>query len=315
MQQKYLYFTAHISLFYSTKHHYFTAQASLSNSTDDTLLQHRHHYPTAQISLLFKTHTHTHIYIYILSTHISILQHKLHYCKHKLHYCIAQKNLFYSTINTIVQHSYHYFTANLSLLYSTNFTIVQRKHHYCTAQTSLLYSTKITLVQHKYHYCTVQTSLLYITNILIVQHKRHYFTAQGDQNICVELQISDIFCSVLRTWISCDFFEIYLSIWTLHSSVTCISKEVYESRTDELLTAWITPRVPSFGVDKYRYFHPMGFLISSYKQSRQNMTLFSQYHTGIIHTPGTLCSLIYLDRITLTSSASLLTTHPKYTLL
>jgi len=180
------------------KHHYFTAQASLSYSIENTILQHKYHYFTAQIRLLYKTHTHT--YIYILSTNIFILQHKRLSCKHKQHYCTAQTNLLYSTIITIVQH----------------------KHHYCTAQTSLFYNTR----RRKYLYCiAVFGHLLFIPK------------------------------NVDLLWLSSNL-SVHLDTSFL---VTCISKKVYESRTDEWLTAWITQRVASFGLDKYRDFHPMVF--------------------------------------------------------
>jgi len=60
-----------------------------------------------------------------------------------------------------------------------------------------------------------------------------------------------------RTGILCDSRQMYDSKWTLHFSVTCISKKIYETRPDELHTAWINPRVPSLGADTERDFHPV----------------------------------------------------------
>jgi len=52
--------------------------------------------------------------------------------------------------------------------------------------------------------------------------------------------------------ISCDSRHLYQSNWTLHSSVTCIPKKKYETRTDEWHTAWINLCVPSLGVNTER---------------------------------------------------------------
>jgi hypothetical protein len=54
--------------------------------------------------------------------------------------------------------------------------------------------------------------------------------------------------------ISCVSRRLYESNWTLYSSITCISKKKYETRTDEWHTACINPRVPFLGVDKERVF-------------------------------------------------------------
>ena len=93
---------------------------------------------------------------------------------------------------------------------------------------------------------------------------RRYCAAQTHENVRIERQTSDIFCSIRRTGISCDNRQLYESNWTLPSSVTAISKKIYETRIDEWLTAWISPRVPSLGVDTERYFHP---LVSSFHQA------------------------------------------------
>ena len=95
------------------------------------------------------------------------------------------------------------------------------------------------------------------TGITIVQHKTH-------KNIRIERQASDIFSSIRRTGISRDSHQLYESNWTLHPSVTCISKKKYETRTDEWHTAWINPRVPSLGVDTERDLFPV---VSSFHQT------------------------------------------------
>ena len=80
--------------------------------------------------------------------------------------------------------------------------------------------------------------------------------AQTHKNIRTERQAWDIFCLIRRRGISCDSHQLYESKWTIHSSITCISKKIYEMRTDEWHTTWITPRVPSLGVDTERDLHP-----------------------------------------------------------
>jgi len=92
----------------------------------------------------------------------------------------------------------------------------------------------------------------------------HYCTAQTHENIWIRKQISDIFCSNRRTGISCDNRQKYESKWKIHFSVACVSKKIYETRTDELHTAWINQGVSSLGVDKERDFHPA---VSSFHQT------------------------------------------------
>jgi len=93
-------------------------------------------------------------------------------------------------------------------------------------------------------------------NNLAGRSRHQYCTAQIKENIRTERQTSDIFCSNRRSGISCDSRQLYDSNWTLHSSVTCISKKIYETRIDEWHTAWINPRVPSLGVATERDFLP-----------------------------------------------------------
>jgi hypothetical protein len=88
-----------------------------------------------------------------------------------------------------------------------------------------------------------------------VTKPHHYCTAQTHENIRIEREASDIFCSIRRSGISCDSRHLSESNWPLHSSVTCISKKIYETRTDEWHTTWINPRVPFLGVDTERDFH------------------------------------------------------------
>ena len=57
------------------------------------------------------------------------------------------------------------------------------------------------------------------------RNRLHYCTAQTHENIRTERQESDIFCPIRRTGISCDSLHVFESNWTLHSSVTCISKK------------------------------------------------------------------------------------------
>ena len=92
----------------------------------------------------------------------------------------------------------------------------------------------------------------------------HYCAAQTHENIRIERQASDIFCSIRWTRSSCDSRQLYDSKWTLRSSVTCISKKIYETRTDEWHAAWINPRAPSLGVDTERDFLPV---VSSFHQT------------------------------------------------
>jgi len=96
------------------------------------------------------------------------------------------------------------------------------------------------------------------------RNRHHYCTAQTHQNVRNERQASDIFCSVRRSGISCDSHHLFESNWTLLSYVTCISKKICETRTDEWHTAWINPRMSFLVVDRERYFHPV---VSSFHQT------------------------------------------------
>ena len=86
--------------------------------------------------------------------------------------------------------------------------------------------------------------------------------------------MSDIFCSVRRSGISLDSRHLFESKWTLRSSVTCISKKIYETESDEWHTAWINPRVPFLGVDTERDFHPV---VSSFHQTYKADKIRSSY--------------------------------------
>ena len=83
--------------------------------------------------------------------------------------------------------------------------------------------------------------------ITIVQHKHTKILGLKGKR-----QISSL--EFRRTGISCDSRQLYESNWTLHSSVTCISNKIYETRNDEWHTAWVDPRVPSLWVDTERDF-------------------------------------------------------------
>ena len=123
------------------------------------------------------------------------------------------------------------------------------------------------------------------------------------------MQALDIFCSIRRTGTSYDSRQLYESNWTLYSSVTSVSKKIYETITDEWHTAWINPRVPSLGVDTERDFHPV--VSTSHHTYKADKKLLSRYRTGTIHTPGNWRSLLQLERIMVTSFASHLTTVTK----
>ena len=137
-------------------------------------------------------------------------------------------------------------------------------------------------------------------------------SAQTHENIKIEMEASDIFCSIRRSGISCDSRHLSESNWPLHSSVTCISKKINETRNDEWHTTLINPRVPSLGLDRERDFHPV---VSSFHQTYEADKIRSSYlSTGraTIHTQGTWMSLLYIERIMLTSFASHLTAATEY---
>ena len=108
--------------------------------------------------------------------------------------------------------------------------------------------TPLNIILQDFTIATKPASLLYSTH----------------ENIRIERQASDIFCSTRRTMISGDSRQLYEFNRTLQSSVTCISKKIYVTTTDEWHTAWINPRVPSLGVNTKRDFHPA---VSSFHQT------------------------------------------------
>ena len=89
------------------------------------------------------------------------------------------------------------------------------------------------------------------TGITIVQHKHTEILGLKGKRKISSLQSAER--GSLVTVVNC----VSPTGWTLHSSVTCISKKKYETRTDEWHTAWINPRVPSLGVDTERDFFPV----------------------------------------------------------
>jgi len=106
------------------------------------------------------------------------------------------------------------------------------------------------------------------------RNRHHCCTAQTHENIGTERQVSDIFCSIRRSGISCDSRHLYESNWTLHSSVTCISKKINETRTDKWNTTWTNPCVPFLAADTERDFHPV---VSSFHQTYKADKIRSLY--------------------------------------
>jgi len=127
------------------------------------------------------------------------------------------------------------------------------------------------------------------------RNRQHYCTEETHGSIRIERQSSGIFCSVRRSGISCGSLHLYESNWTLYSSVICISKKIYETRTDEWHAAWINPCVPSLGVDTERDFHSV---VSLFPQTYEADKIRSLYlSTG--RTP------------THTRSMDVITLHPE----
>jgi len=63
------------------------------------------------------------------------------------------------------------------------------------------------------------------------------------------------------------------SKWTIHSSVTSISKNIYETRTDEWHTGWINPLVPFLRVDKNEIFTQMFLHFIKHKKRGKKILL------------------------------------------
>ena len=85
--------------------------------------------------------------------------------------------------------------------------------------------------------------LTYSCKILqLLRNLHQYCSAQTHKNIRIERHTSDIFCSNRRTGISCDNRQKCQSKWKINFSVTFISKKIYETRTEEMHTAWINLR-------------------------------------------------------------------------
>jgi len=82
--------------------------------------------------------------------------------------------------------------------------------------------------------------------------RHHYFTAQTHENIRIERQASDTFLQSAKR----GSLVTVVTCMSPTSSVTCISKIKYETRTDEWITASINPRMPSLGLGTERDFHP-----------------------------------------------------------
>ena len=101
-------------------------------------------------------------------------------------------------------------------------------------------------------------------DLIIAMRPASLLYTQTNENIRIERRAPDVFSSIRRTGISCDSRHLNESKWTLHSPVTCISKKIYETGTDEWRTAWINRRVQFRGVDTERDFHPA---VSSFHQA------------------------------------------------
>ena len=129
----------------------------------------------------------------------------------------------------------------------------------------------LNLRTHTRHHSTQSCKTLQLR-----RNRHHYCTEQTNENIRNERQASDIFSSIRRSGISCDSHHLYEFNWTLHSSVTCISKKKYETRTNEWHTAWINPRVPSLGMNTERHFFPV---VSSFHQTYRDDKRRSCYHS------------------------------------
>jgi hypothetical protein len=123
------------------------------------------------------------------------------------------------------------------------------------------------------------------------QTRHHYCTAQTHENIKIERQASDIFSSIRRTGISCDSRQPYESSRTIHPSVTCISRKIYETRTDERHTAWLDQRVPFLGVDSAQIFTQLFLYFIKHTKPIKKI-LLSRYRTGTFHTQETCRPLL-----------------------
>jgi hypothetical protein len=100
----------------------------------------------------------------------------------------------------------------------------------------------------------------------------YFCTAQTHENIKIERrQMSSVRSADLG---SLDSRHVYESNKTLHFSFTCISKKMYETRTDQWHTAWNNPRVPFLGVDTEQDFHPVD---SSFHQTHKADKIRSSY--------------------------------------
>jgi len=120
---------------------------------------------------------------------------------------------------------------------------------------------------------TIQHNL---ARLQLRRNRYHYCTAQTHENISIERQASYNFSSIRRTGIPCDSRHMYESNWTLYSSITCISKKKYERRTDEWLTTWINPRVPSLGMDtEWDFFPVVSLFHQTYKADKRRSCYLS----------------------------------------
>jgi len=111
------------------------------------------------------------------------------------------------------------------------------------------------------------------TGITIVQYKNTKILGLKNKRQISSVQSADRGSLV-------DSRQMCESNRTIHSSVTCISKNMYETRTDKWHTAWINPRVPSLEVDTERDFHPV---VSSFHQKQQSQKRRFYYLVTVRH--------------------------------
>ena len=91
------------------------------------------------------------------------------------------------------------------------------------------------------------------------------------------------FLLTIQKWLSPSWWNIVTNVGYKKnsSSVTCISKKKYKTRTNEWHTAWINPRVPSLGVNTERHFFPVVFHFIKHtettKEDSANLVLDGHY--------------------------------------
>jgi len=136
------------------------------------------------------------------------------------------------------------------------------------------------------------------------RNRHHSCRAQTHENIRIKRLASDIFSSIRRTGNSCDSRRWYESNWTLHSSITCISKKKYETRTDECTlpgsihachpSGWIQSEIFSqwflhfIKHTKPTKDNPVTFVLDGHYSHTRNLEVFTlarENHVDIICLP------------------------------